>query len=436
LQLYVEIHSYLRKNNFCLGYISRTADHKVINYSRTGRGEHMLKSRLNATRSCFNALLLAQFAAGSILPAVAAETNVTLADHTVIVNRTGMDGQSADDYTATIQGNLDNALVQAKNHAPSSVHVVTVKGSPVITLGGYKIVTVDKTNARLAKTTPTALATRWAAAIRKELANTSEVNSYIAQLQGGNSNDNTTQDAEPQTAPPRVQAITPVGSPYNSPPPAYSAPSPQMMATAPLQARVVYAPAGMTIPLTLETALSTQAAQSGDLVQAVVSQDIDLGNGRIAAGSTVSGTVTDAEAGRRLDRSGSLSIKFTSLRTPDGIETPIAGHLVGGIGKYADSNGGEGDTIHGETMKNKLESAAIRGAVGAGTGAAFGTAVGAVADGGHGAGKGAWSGAAIGAGAGVVDSLLVRKAADVVIKSGTSMQLQLDEPMSLTYPPQ
>ncbi|HEY9792731.1 MAG TPA: hypothetical protein V6D22_20180 [Candidatus Obscuribacterales bacterium] len=394
----------------------------------------MLKSRLNL-------LLLAQFATVSILPAVAANNNVTLGGHTVIVNRAGLNGQSVDDYTATIQGNLDNALVQAKTHSASALHVATVKGSPIITLAGYKIVTVDRTNAKLAKTTPTVLASRWAAAIRKELGNTSEVNDYIAQLQGDNSassgnGGDSAQAAAPPTAPPMIQATTQVGAAYNSPPPAYNAPQPQMTVAAPLQARVVYAPAGMSIPLTLQTSLSTQAAQPGDLVQAIVSQDIELGNGRIAAGSTVSGTVTDAESGRRLDRSGSLSIKFTSLRTADGIETPIAGHLVGGIGKYADSNGGEGDTIHAETMKNKLESAALRGAVGAGTGAALGTAVGAVADGGHGAGRGAWSGAAIGAGAGVVDSLLVRKAADVVIKSGTAMQLQLDEPMSLTYPPQ
>ena len=50
---------------------------------------------------------------------------------------------SADQRAQTIQSNLDNALVATPDKSPSAVHVVFVKGTPVITLGGYRVVTVD-----------------------------------------------------------------------------------------------------------------------------------------------------------------------------------------------------------------------------------------------------------------------------------------------------
>jgi hypothetical protein len=121
------------------------------------------------------------------------------------------------------------------------------------------------------------------------------------------------------------------------------------------------------------------------------------------------------------------------LRTPDGIETPITAHLVGGIGKYMEKGGSDtSDTLRGETAKNKFVSAGLRTAVGAGAGAALGTAVGAIAGGSKGAGKGAWSGTAIGSGVGLADSLLLRKGKDVTIQSGQSMQLQLDAPVQIS----
>jgi hypothetical protein len=195
------------------------------------------------------------------------------------------------------------------------------------------------------------------------------------------------------------------------------------------QGRVSYAPAGLVIPLSLQTSISTQVAKAGDMIEAQISQPMQLGDGSsIPAGSTVVGTITDAEAGKRLSRSGSLQIKFTRLRTPDGIETPISGHLIGGIGKYTDKDGGD---IRGEGWKAKLGQTAIRGGAGAGLGAALGTAVGAIAGrSGYGAGTGAWSGAAIGGGLGAGDMLL-RKGRDVTIPSGTQMQLQLDAPATI-----
>jgi len=195
--------------------------------------------------------------------------------------------------------------------------------------------------------------------------------------------------------------------------------------------QVAYVPAGMIIPVSLDRSISTAVAEVGEPVQATVKQEIQLGRGSIPAGSVVLGNITSAEAGRRLGRSGELGIKFCKMRLPDGTEVPINAHIDGGIGKYAAGGNQAEDTVHGETLKNKVGSVAFRGAIGAGSGAMLGTAIGAIAGGGRGAGRGAWSGTAIGTGLGAADSLLLRKGNDVLIKSGTQLRLQLDTPASI-----
>lgn len=171
-------------------------------------------------------------------------------------------------------------------------------------------------------------------------------------------------------------------------------------------------------------------AKAGDFIEATVNQNIPLnGSGYLPAGSVISGQVTEAKAGRRLSRSGSLSIAFNNLRLPSGASFPMTAHLVGSIGRYKDVNGVE----RGEGWKAKLGQFALRGVGGAGLGAALGTGLGAIVNGGSGAGTGAWAGAAFGGGLGAMDMLL-RKGRDVIIPSGTEMKLQMDQPLNLPLP--
>ncbi len=191
------------------------------------------------------------------------------------------------------------------------------------------------------------------------------------------------------------------------------------------------AQSGLTLNVTLQTAISTQVAHQGDFVQGVINQNINLGNGGfIPAGTMVQGTVTDSIAGRRLSRSGLLSISFNSIRLPNGQTIPITAHLVGDLGKYSNKGQGSNDVFRGEGWGTKAGQTLIRGGAGAGLGAALGTGVGAIAGGGRGAGMGAWSGAAIGGGIGLADMLL-RKGKDVLIPAGTSIQIQLDAPVGI-----
>lgn len=409
--------------------------------------------KLQAKRSLIaGALLVSQSLYLTPLP-VLADSSVRLAGQTMFT----LPGVGSDKRAETVQNNLDNALVAAKDRTPSSVNITYVKGLPVITLGGYQVVTVDSASAKAAGSTPAVLAGKWAGALRESLADQASVSSYISQLTGSFAG-----SAPPvASAPPPQQSAPPdegarpanyqgsVGyQNFNGPGNAQFGGYPNqqgynggigggpgynggMMGGGQMRGRVAYAPAGLTIPISLQTSISTQVAKAGDMIQAQVSQTMYLGDATIPSGSVIVGTITDAEAGRRLSRSGELGIKFNRLRTPDGIETPITAHLVGGIGKYTDKGNDQSDVVRGEGWKAKVGQTAIRGGVGAGAGAALGVAVGAIAGrSGSGAGRGAWSGAAIGGGVGAA-SMLMRKGRDVIIPSGTQMQLQLDAPASI-----
>lgn len=402
----------------------------------------MTSFKSSKIRLIAGALVLSQTLLVTPLAVLAASADVQIAGVPVITSRVAVGGLSPEARAEAIQKNLDNALVAAKDRRPSSVNITYVKGSPVITLGGYRIVEVNVADSKAAGTTPALLAKKWADALRNTLVDQASTDSYVAQLTGEYSSSAPAVAAAPpprqqqyaQTPPPSdyYNTAAPQGG-YGAPPQGYGAP--QQGYGGPQggyrTGRVIYAPAGLTIPINLQTAISTQVAKPGDLIQATINQAVMLGDSQIPAGSTVIGTVTDASAGRYLGRASSLTIKFNRLRTTDGTETPISAHLVGGIGKYVDGGSDTDDTLRGETWKTKVGQAGIRGAIGAGTGAALGTAVGAIAGGGRGVGRGAWSGTAIGAGAGVAQSLLLRKGKEVTIPSGTAMQLQLDAAVSI-----
>lgn len=403
--------------------------------------------RLKSAAALLLPLILSQTLSSSLLYAQAqGGATVRIAGQPVFATLVNPDGGSVSERANTIQNNLDNALVAAQDKSPASVNIAYVQGLPVITLGGYQVVTVTSQDAQANKTTPALLAQQWANAIRNALSDQPSIHSYVSQL-----TDSSASNLSSGTNSPSAETNQPGFSPgnrsydtYNSSynnniyPPnnyaanqGYAAPGQGAPLQGYRQGRIAYAQAGQIIPITLATSISTQVARAGDLIQANISQNINLGDSAIPAGSVVIGQVAEAEAGRRLARSGEIQVKFNRLRTPDGTETPISAHLVGGIAKYNQVGGAQSDTFKGEGMGNKLGSVAFRGLLGAGAGAALGTAVGAIAGGGGGAGAGAWSGTAIGGGLGAADSLLLRRGRDVTIPSGTQMQLQLDAPVSV-----
>ncbi|MDZ4835754.1 MAG: hypothetical protein SGJ27_18410 [Candidatus Melainabacteria bacterium] len=389
-----------------------------------------MKSKSHITRSVLAAtLVIGQALSMPVLPVFAADSDVMLAGQAVISDIAPVSGFSSSKRAELIQSNLDNALVATKGASPSSVAVTYVKGSPVLTLGGYQVATVDSASAKASGTTSALLAKRWADNLRNSLRDQGTIEAYIEQISGAY------QASAPSQIPSAPQRETSNNAPVQQPQqqqqqqqaaPQYQPPN--------MQGRVVYAPAGLTIPATLSTSITSDVARAGDLVQATISQPIILGESQIPQGSVLIGQVSDATAGKMLGRSGAMEIKFNRLRLADGQEIPFTAHLVGGIDKYKDQGGDKSDSFKGENWKGKALQAGVRGLIGAGTGAALGTAVGAIAGGGRGVGRGAWSGAAIGGGVGVAQSLILRKGANVRIASGTPINLQLDAPMQFSVP--
>lgn len=392
-------------------------------------------------KSLKRTLLAATFVIGQTflmpLPSVlAADSHVRLAGQVVLNDISTAGGMTGDIRASKIQQNLDNALVAARDSGDQNVGVSYVNGMPILTLGGYHVATVDSATAKMAGVTPAVLAQRWATKLRTALSDKASVNAYISHLTG-----EFNQASSPQVA----QTPAPSSNTSFNNQNQFQAQGQTQFNNVPQntfqtqgnmpgyhQGRVVFAPAGMMIPATLSTSIATNVAQPGDVIQANVSQAIILGNSQIPVGSVLLGQISDSKAGKFLGRSGSLNVTFTRLRTPDGQEAPISAHLVGGIDKFAvDKSTG---TLKAQTWKGKVVHAGLKSAVGAGTGAALGTAVGAIAGGGRGAGHGAWSGTAIGAGLGLAHSLLA-KGKNVVIPSGTAIQLQLDSPLQLAGSP-
>ncbi len=383
-----------------------------------------------ASRTSVLALLLA--ISGTIaltpLPVLAADGEVRIAGQSVFAVPAGSGGAAADQAASTIQRNLDNALVAASDRSPSSVNIVYVGGVPVITLGGYQVATVDPDSATAAGSSPAVLAQRWADSLRQALGDQQSVSSYIAQLTGEAGK------AAPDPGAGQL-ASAPPGRAYPADYPIYNQ-TPYPGGPGPYRGRVAYAPAGLTLQAVLRTSISTQAARSGDVVEAQLDQSVPLGDGSIPSGSVLEGLITEATPGRFLGRSGKLGIKFNRLRMPDGTEVPITAHVSGTIGKYKQLGSDQSGVVKGEGWGTKVGQLALRGGIGAGLGAGVGTAIGAIAGAGmpfhlgmgRAIGRGAWSGAAIGGGLGAADSLLLRKGKDVTIPSGQLLQVQLDGP--------
>jgi hypothetical protein len=336
----------------------------------------------------------------TFLPAFAEVVRIGDVDAFSVSSAVG--GLNATERAKIMQKNVDNALVASADKTPNAVSITVVSGQPVLTLGGFYVASADANTAKRLGITKMAVAQRWQAGLKKALSNGQEVQSYIAMLTGSG------RAAEPGTT------TTESGSfPFYK------------------SGRVIYVPAGMVLPVIIRTGLSSESARAGDPVQATLAQPVIMGDCQLPPQTVLTGVVTDSAPGTGLSHSGALGLKFSSMQLPDGSSAPISAHIVGRLGKYERREGAV-DTFRGETTDQKIEDAALRGAIGAGGGAIMGTVIGAIAGHGRGAGRGALAGLTIGGALGVADSLLLRKGANVRLDSGQALNLQLDAPAQIS----
>jgi hypothetical protein len=159
-------------------------------------------------------------------------------------------------------------------------------------------------------------------------------------------------------------------------------------------------PAGATLPLVLETAISSETSRSGDVVVARLAEDVRVGEKVvIPAGSEVRGRVTAAVPSGRVKTRARLAFNFDTLV----IKTREHAIDTGSLDITAD------DT-------HKKDAATV------GIGAGAGAIVGAIVDGKKGAGIGALIGGAAGTGVALTDT-----GKEVKLGSGTRVTVRLTQ---------
>ena len=180
--------------------------------------------------------------------------------------------------------------------------------------------------------------------------------------------------------------------------------------------KVVTIPDGTRLSLQIQNSVSSATSKAGDIITGTISNSISIGEDiAVPPGSLVIGEVTSTAPAERFKagKGGHLTVRFTSIQTPDGKKYPISSSTY---------------SLVGETGGTRLTKGVAKTAIGAGVGAALGTAVGAIAGGRP--GRGAWSGAAIGGGLGAT-SAIVSKGKDVGLYSGSQIWVTLEHPVQV-----
>ena len=188
-----------------------------------------------------------------------------------------------------------------------------------------------------------------------------------------------------------------------------------------LKGRVVTVPAGVNLPATVTTPISSANLTMGQLVNITLGSDFYYNNSLIApAGSCVSGTVIEVSKAKHGSMNGKLCIRFTQITTPYGLQIPISAVI-----KTDDGTG----VLVGGTKLDVTKEYAKDLTVGAGAGALSGVVFGALAGGSI--GRGAALGTAVGAGGGLVKSVM-DKGKDVEIPVNSTIELMLTQPITVT----
>src|ERR1700722_14408578 len=184
-------------------------------------------------------------------------------------------------------------------------------------------------------------------------------------------------------------------------------------------------PAGTKVLLSLKSAINTKTAQQGDGVYLVSSFPV-VGNSRIMipVGVYVQGIVDRVVRPGRVKGRAQLDLHFTTMIFPNGqgIEVPgVLNSLPGSDGRKVKGNEGTVEQAgnKGRDVGNVLKGAAIGAEAGVFGGAASGDVV-----------KGVGYGSLAGAAAGTIYTLFTR-GNDIVIPSGTSVEMVLQRPLIL-----
>lgn len=187
-----------------------------------------------------------------------------------------------------------------------------------------------------------------------------------------------------------------------------------------LRGSVVTVPAGQTFKAVVTSPISSATMYRGQNVSMALGTDFYYNGLQIApAGSTITGMVLEADKAKHGSMNGKLSIRFTNIVTPTGMQIPISAVI-----RTQDNTG----VLMGGTKMDVTKDYTKDLAIGSATGAVTGVVMGAV--GGGKIGKTAAIGTAIGAGGGLVKSIW-DKGNDVEIPTNATIDLFLTQPITV-----
>lgn len=187
-----------------------------------------------------------------------------------------------------------------------------------------------------------------------------------------------------------------------------------------LRGSVITVPAGQSFKAVLMAPISSETAYTGQNISLALGSDFYY-NGKIIApaGSSVTGTVIEVSKAKHGTVNGKLTLRFTHIITPTGLNIPISA-----VVKTDDNTG----TLVGGTNMEVAGEYAKDIAIGAGSGAILGTIAGPLSGGS--VGKGAALMTAVGAGGGLVKSIW-DKGNDVSIPANATIDLILTQPITV-----
>ena len=203
----------------------------------------------------------------------------------------------------------------------------------------------------------------------------------------------------------------------------YSQSTPAQAPAAPAESTMVV-PAETTIPLRLMNTINSRTAQPGQAIYCETIFPITVGNRIvIPRGSSVKGSVTRVVRPGRIKGKGEIGIRFDTLILPDGISRSLRATLSGfgttGKEKFQPKESQIQSASSTGEKAGKVAETTI-------TGAEIGTIVGAAE---RSPVKGLGIGSAAGAAGGLV-WVLSSRGKDIVLPSGTSLELQLSVPLT------
>jgi len=186
----------------------------------------------------------------------------------------------------------------------------------------------------------------------------------------------------------------------------------------------IVVPADTTIPLVLKNTISSRTANVGQAIYCETVYPITIGNRIvIPSGSYVKGSVTQVVRPGHVKGKAQLGLRFDSITLANGTTRPLRATLSGFAGNGKEGFRREESKIEGESSKGedagKVATTTITG-----------TEIGAIAGAGsHSIGKGLGIGSAAGAAGGLI-WVLASRGKEILLPSGTSLELQLSSPIT------